>query len=236
MRVAIVAGKDDIHSKNTVEPALPRRTPACHVDFSRRSAASLQKLSRKTQPATSLLEHLCTTLPSYDQATADFNPRPRVFLPLLEDSKREKWSSPPASASPLSLLEILVRQKQPRYSTPVAHRESTPRPVKKSAATIVSQCCVRNSLPRRLAAHWRLMRVWGIERSGASHALRESGPPESADAPTRDALAFGKSGVHLNEYEMRFDRRFTRALDRFERFRATRTRHVQQTKPPEVQQ
>ena len=90
-------------------------------------------------------------------------------------------------------------------------------------------------------AHWRLLRVWGMERSGASQGLRESGvwesgSPELPDAPTRDALAFGKSGIHLNEYEMRFDRQFTRALDRFERFRGTRTRHVQQTKVTEVQQ
>jgi hypothetical protein len=40
----------------------------------------------------------------------------------------------------------------------------------------------------------------------------------------------------LNEHEMRFDRQFTRALHGFERFRATRTRHVQQIKTPEVQQ
>jgi hypothetical protein len=80
------------------------------------------------------------------------------------------------------------------------------------------------------------MRVWGMERSCASEGVQEAGPPESPDAPTRDALAFGKSGNHLNEYEMRFDRQFTRALDRFERFRATRTRHMEQTKAPEVQQ
>jgi hypothetical protein len=96
---------------------------------------------------------------------------------------------------------------------------------------------IENLLIHKMAvAHWRLMRVWGMERSGASHALGESGPPESPDAPTRDALAFGKSAANLNEYEMRFDRQFTRALDRFERFRATRTRHVQQTKAPEVGQ
>jgi hypothetical protein len=75
-----------------------------------------------------------------------------------------------------------------------------------------------------------------MERSGASHALQEFGPPQSPDAPTRDALAFGKSGTHLNEYEMRFDRQFTRALDRFERFRTTRTRYMEQTQAPEVQQ
>jgi len=99
---------------------------------------------------------------------------------------------------------------------------------------------IENLLIHKMAAaHWRLMRVWGMERSRASQGLRESGSPEAPelpDAPTRDALAFGKSGVHLNEYEMSFDRQFTRALDRFERFRATRTRHMQQTTTPEVHQ
>ncbi len=94
---------------------------------------------------------------------------------------------------------------------------------------------IENLLIHKMAvAHWRLMRVWGMERSGVSHAARESGPPESPDVPTCDVLAFGKSGVHRNEYEMRFDRQFTRALDHFERFRAARTRHVEQTKAPEV--
>jgi hypothetical protein len=57
-------------------------------------------------------------------------------------------------------------------------------------------------------AHWRLMRAWGMERSGLS---QESDPTQSPDAPNR-------------------------ALDHFERFRATRTRHTEQTKAPEVQQ
>jgi hypothetical protein len=99
------------------------------------------------------------------------------------------------------------------------------------------ETAIENLLVHKMvAAHWRLMRVWGMERSGASHALQEFGPTQPPDAPTRDALAFGKSGVHLNEYEMRFDRQFTRALDRFERFRATRTRHVQQSQAPQVPQ
>ena len=81
---------------------------------------------------------------------------------------------------------------------------------------------IENLLIHKMAiAHWRLMRVWGMERSGLSN---------------EHAPSFGKSGVHLNEHEMRFDRQFTRALHGFERFRATRTRHVQQIKTPEVQQ
>jgi hypothetical protein len=86
---------------------------------------------------------------------------------------------------------------------------------------------IENLLIHKMAAaHWRLMRVWGMERSGLSQEVNDAGPS--------DALAVGKSGAHLNEYEMRFDRQFTRALDRFEKFRATRTRHVQQTKTSEV--
>ena len=99
---------------------------------------------------------------------------------------------------------------------------------------------IENLLLHKMAvAHWRLMRVWGMERSDLSNRINDAGAPESlqfTDAPTRDALAFGKSGADLNEYEMRFDRQFTRALDRFEKFRANRTRHLQQTKATEVQQ
>jgi hypothetical protein len=99
------------------------------------------------------------------------------------------------------------------------------------------ETAIENLLIHKMAvSHWRLMRVWGMERSCASAGVRESGPAESPDAPARDALAFGKSGAHLNEYEMRFDRQFTRALDRFERFRTTRTRYMEQTQAPEVQQ
>lgn len=96
---------------------------------------------------------------------------------------------------------------------------------------------IENLLIHKMAvSHWRLLRVWGMERSGLSNEVNNAGQPGSPDLPTRDALAFGKSAVHGNQYEMRFDRQFTRALDRFEKFRATRTRHVQQTKTPEVQQ
>jgi hypothetical protein len=103
------------------------------------------------------------------------------------------------------------------------------------------ETAIENLLVHKMAAaHWRLMRVWAMERSCASQGLPlESGPPYSTaptDAPTRHALALGKSGVHLNQYEMRFDRQFTRALDRFERFRDARTRHVEQTKAPESEQ
>ena len=81
------------------------------------------------------------------------------------------------------------------------------------------ETAIENLLIHKMAvSHWRLMRVWGMERSGLSNEVNVSGPP------------------HLNEYEMRFDRQFTRALDHFARFRATRTRHPQQTKTPEAPQ
>ena len=81
---------------------------------------------------------------------------------------------------------------------------------------------IENLLVHKMAvAHWRLLRIW------AWNAPASRRNPEPPGAP-----AFGKPEVHLNEHEMRFDRQFTRALDRFGRFRATRTRHVQQTKTP----
>jgi hypothetical protein len=99
------------------------------------------------------------------------------------------------------------------------------------------ETAIENLLIHKMAvAHWRLLRAWGMERSGLSHEIHESRPPGPANIPIPGALTFGKSGNHLNEYEMRFDRQFTRALDRFERFRPARTRHVQQTKAPELQQ
>jgi hypothetical protein len=93
------------------------------------------------------------------------------------------------------------------------------------------QTAIENLLTHKMAiAHWRLMRVWGMEKAG----IAASGDSCNADPAARDRQALGKSGAHLNEYEMRFDRQFTRALDRFERFRAARTRQLQQTRTPEV--
>jgi hypothetical protein len=95
---------------------------------------------------------------------------------------------------------------------------------------------IENLLIHKMAvAHWRLMRAWGMERSCANQGVHESEPPGSSGVPTSAAAIFRKSGLHLTEYEMRFDRQFTRNLDRYERFRATRTRHVQQTKAEEPQ-
>jgi hypothetical protein len=76
---------------------------------------------------------------------------------------------------------------------------------------------IENLLIHKMAvAHWRLMRAWGMERTGLSNEANVSGP------------------LHLNGHEMRFDRQFTRALNHFEKIRTTRTRHPQQTKTPEA--
>jgi hypothetical protein len=56
------------------------------------------------------------------------------------------------------------------------------------------------AIHKMAVAHCHLTRVWGMERSGLSNEVNAAGSPKSPDAPTCDALAFGKSGVHLNEY------------------------------------
>jgi hypothetical protein len=75
-------------------------------------------------------------------------------------------------------------------------------------------------------AHWRLMRAWAMESARIAHEA----DPQVEDPPTRDALAFGKAKANMSEYEMRCDRQFTRALNHFEKFRAVRTRQIDQNK------
>jgi hypothetical protein len=41
---------------------------------------------------------------------ADFKPRPGTFQPFMEAAKREGLYEQPAKGSPLTLLEILIRQ------------------------------------------------------------------------------------------------------------------------------
>lgn len=115
----------------------------------------------------------------------------------------------------LARTVVLDAESRPRFDALMTSLQQELKP----------ETTIENLLIHKMAAaHWRLMRTWGMERSGLSP---ESGPV----APT-----LGKSHNHLNEYEMRFDRQFTRALDHFQKFRATRTRHVQETKAPELQQ
>jgi len=107
----------------------------------------------------------------------------------------------------LARTVVLDGESLPRFHTLMTSLQEELKP----------ETAIENLLIHKMAvSHWRLMRVWGLERSGLSNEVNAS-------------------GTHLNEYEMRFDRQFTRALDRFERFRATRTRHLQQTKTLEVQ-
>ncbi len=81
------------------------------------------------------------------------------------------------------------------------------------------ETAIENLLVHKMAvAHWRLLRVWGMEKAAIG-----SQPPAS-----------GIADKHVNIYEMRFDRQFTRALDRFEKFRAARTRQISETKATEV--
>ena len=142
-------------------------------------------------------------------------------------SSRRPLAQRDAERGMLARTVVLDGESRPRFDALITSLQEELKP----------ETAIENLLIHKMAvAHWRLMRVWGMERSSVSRGVGDSGLPESPDAPMRDALAFGKSGVHLNQYEMRFDRQFTRALDRFERFRATRTRHVEQTKAPEVQQ
>jgi hypothetical protein len=60
------------------------------------------------------------------------------------------------------------------------------------------ETAIENLLLHKMAvAHWRLMRVWGMERSGLSNEVNDAARPELPDAPTRGAMALGKSGVNL---------------------------------------
>ncbi|MES1262642.1 MAG: hypothetical protein ABUS49_12990 [Acidobacteriota bacterium] len=87
------------------------------------------------------------------------------------------------------------------------------------------ETAIENLLVQKMAvAHWRQMRVWGMEKAGIAHDARTVGvqSAEIQDPATRDAIAFRVSSTRIGDSEMRFDRQFSRALDRFEKFRAAR--------------
>jgi hypothetical protein len=151
-------------------------------------------------------------------------------------SRRSSLSQSPALPGPLSQNKV---ERAMLARTVVLDGESRPRfhaLMTSLQEELKPETTIENLLIHKMAvAHWRLMRSWGMERSCASPGVSEFAPPESPDAPTRDALAFGKSGAHLNEYEMRVDRQFTRALNSLVKFRAARTQHVQQTNASEVE-
>ncbi len=69
---------------------------------------------------------------------------------------------------------------------------------------------------------WRQMRIWVMEKSALNHEMRKQAVANQAeDKPTRAALAYRAltdethSLDNLSRYETRFDRQFSRALQRF---------------------
>ena len=82
------------------------------------------------------------------------------------------------------------------------------------------------------ACRWRQMRIWGMEKAGLSYAVRQQSASNheisAEDAPTRTALAFRtlcdetRTFDLMNRYETRFDRQYSRALQRFTELRRRR--------------
>ena len=77
---------------------------------------------------------------------------------------------------------------------------------------------------------WRQMRLWVMEKSALNHEMRKQSAANQAafnqeDKPTRAALAYRAltdethSLDNLSRYETRFDRQFSRALQRFNELR-----------------
>jgi hypothetical protein len=69
-----------------------------------------------------------------------------------------------------------------------------------------------------------------MERTRIAHDAAPVETDGTSDPHTRDVIAFARSNGHMSEYEMRCDRQFTRALDRFERIRTTRSQQTLQSK------
>ena len=79
---------------------------------------------------------------------------------------------------------------------------------------------VETALMEKMAvAHWREMRIWGLEKASLDHEIRQHAS-ESADPPTQAAIAFralsdeSRASELLNRYEARYDRQFARSLAR----------------------
>ena len=73
---------------------------------------------------------------------------------------------------------------------------------------------------------WRQMRLWAMEKSALNHEMRKQAAANQAeDKPTRAALAYRAltdethSLDSLSRYETRFDRQFSRSLQRFNELR-----------------
>jgi hypothetical protein len=96
---------------------------------------------------------------------------------------------------------------------------------------------IENLLVQKMAvAHWRQMRLWNIEKATMALEVSKQPPAEAAGDPcVRDAIAFrslgdeSRSNFLLNQFEMRYDRLFSRSLDRFEKHRQNRSSNVNLT-------
>ncbi len=74
-----------------------------------------------------------------------------------------------------------------------------------------------------VVAQWRLMRAWSLERAAICHAARH--PLPGSDCPTRDAVAAFQNPAPIrafNQLEMRYERQFSRSLDKLFKLRARR--------------
>ena len=88
------------------------------------------------------------------------------------------------------------------------------------------------------AARWRVTRLWGYETAAISHQIRRQRPEPGAEHPAiHDALAFRAlaADAHANplllHHEMRLDRQFNNALNRFYKVRAERRRELDGANP-----
>jgi hypothetical protein len=105
------------------------------------------------------------------------------------------------------------------------------------AATLRREFRPENEVERALVetmavCRWRQMRIWGMEKAGLSYAVRQQSASNheisAEDAPTRTALAFRtlcdetRTFDLMNRYETRFDRQYSRALQRFTELRRRR--------------
>jgi len=80
-----------------------------------------------------------------------------------------------------------------------------------------------------VVCRWRLMRIWVLENAAVAHQIRKQARAnESESKPTQAALAYRvlSDESHwldaLNRYETRFDRQFSRCLQRLNELRARR--------------
>jgi len=101
-------------------------------------------------------------------------------------------------------------------------------------ADLQPQTPVECMLVENLAvARWRTMRIWVLENAAVSHEIRrQTGQYEAENRPTRAALAYRTLTDEtrwldvFNRYESRFDRQFSRSLQRLNELRASRQKQL----------